>query len=376
MKKWEQFTREQLEDLWYNSLTKKDFCLALGYKSGGHVLEIQAYYSLLDKDLGKNNPNQKQYMNSPRGQGKIEDLRNKKFGHWTVLDLDYDKTKQEQCHTWWICECDCSNHTRRSVNANNLKRGKTQSCGCQSISILTENMIGKKFGKLTVLEVNKDKQSRRGRILRCKCECGNYTDVVSVDLRRGGTTSCGCFRDEIKHNRLIDLTGQTFNYLQVIKLDQEKTLQKKEGYWYCKCLKCNSNVLKSVSASALKGSYVKSCGCLKSSFEEDIKKILQNNNIDFKREYAFDDLYGDKGKLRFDFAIFKNNQIKYLIEYQGEQHYYPVKHWGGEEAFLKRKKYDKIKKEYCNTHNIPLIILNKNTELNKENVIKEELLNE
>jgi hypothetical protein len=37
---------------------------------------------------------------------------------------------------------------------NNLKRGLTQSCGCQNTSILTESMIGKKFGKLTVLEIN------------------------------------------------------------------------------------------------------------------------------------------------------------------------------------------------------------------------------
>jgi hypothetical protein len=35
------------------------------------------------------------------------------------------------------------------------------------------------------------------------------------------------------------------------------------------------------------------------------------------------------------------------IEYQGEQHYKIVKHWGGEKGFLERKLRDKKKKELC-----------------------------
>ena len=147
----------------------------------------------------------KRYMIDPSGS-KREDLTGKQFGKWTVIELDWEKTEFDSQHSWWKCQYSCENHTIKSVTMNNLKRGKSQSCGCQTTSIPIENMIGKKFGKLTVLEINTEKRSQRGKILKCKCECGNYTDVVSVDLRNGHTKSCGCLQlESLKIPK--DLTG-------------------------------------------------------------------------------------------------------------------------------------------------------------------------
>ena len=66
-----------------------------------------------------------------------------------------------------------------------------------------------------------------------------------------------------------------------------------------------------------------SCGCLRSSYGEIlIKNILINNQIDFKKEYSFNDLLSEKNiPLRFDFAIFKDGKLSHLIEYDGEQHF-------------------------------------------------------
>ena len=64
----------------------------------------------------------------------------------------------------------------------------------------------------------------------------------------------------------------------------------------------------------------------------------------------------------------------YLIEYQGKQHFSSIDFWGGEEKFLERKNYDKMKEEYCNNNNIPLIILTKPEEINKTNLILKECL--
>ena len=60
------------------------------------------------------------------------------------------------------------------------------------------NNIGKTFGRLTVLQVI-IKQTKRGeRIVyyQCQCECGNKTDVYSLNLLSGKTSSCGCYRNE------------------------------------------------------------------------------------------------------------------------------------------------------------------------------------
>lgn len=60
--------------------------------------------------------------------------------------------------------------------------------------------------------------------------------------------------------------------------------------------------------------------------------------------------------MRYDFIIInKNNEPIYLIEFDGEQHFHPVKAWGGEERFEKQKQLDKIKNDYAIMHNLPLI---------------------
>ena len=65
----------------------------------------------------------------------------------------------------------------------------------------------------------------------------------------------------------------------------------------------------------MKDGSTQSCGCLKSQYELKILNILKDNNINFKYQYSFPDLKGDKKRLFFDFAIFNKNELKYLIEY-------------------------------------------------------------
>lgn len=64
-------------------------------------------------------------------------------------------------------------------------------------------MIGKKFGKLTVLKELPER--KHGKIIyQCKCDCGNITNVQGTMLRNGNTKSCGCLRYEpsnIKHGK-------------------------------------------------------------------------------------------------------------------------------------------------------------------------------
>ena len=53
------------------------------------------------------------------------------------------------------------------------------------------DMVGKRFGKLTVLaRAENNKQGRACWV--CLCDCGNRTITTGVYLRRGETTSCGC----------------------------------------------------------------------------------------------------------------------------------------------------------------------------------------
>lgn len=52
------------------------------------------------------------------------------------------------------------------------------------------NLIGKKIGKLTIIE-NAGITSDRHALWACQCVCGNITKVLGTNLKRGFTKSCG-----------------------------------------------------------------------------------------------------------------------------------------------------------------------------------------
>jgi hypothetical protein len=99
-------------------------------------------------------------------------------------------------------------------------------------------------------------------------------------------------------------------------------------------------------------------GCSKSSGEQLIENYFNKNLIKFKSEYHFEDLKVTK-PLRFDFAIFNNlNNLKFLIEFNGIQHYEFRKNFHKSKIdFEDSLKRDNIKIEYCKENNIKLYII-------------------
>lgn len=91
--------------------------------------------------------------------------------------------------------------------------------------------------------------------------------------------------------------------------------------------------------------------------EEKISSLLKSAKISYLKEYTFSDLKSYKGEpLRFDFATFENNNLKYLIEYDSEIHFQQVKYFHkNESAFKQAQERDRIKNKYCLINNIPLI---------------------
>lgn len=72
-------------------------------------------------------------------------------------------------------------------------------------------------------------------------------------------------------------------------------------------------------------------------------------------------------KLELDIYI---PNLKIGIEYQGEQHYIPVEHWGGEFALERQKERDKRKAELCNINNITLLHIKYDEPLTKSYIEK------
>ena len=213
--------------------------------------------------------------------------------------------------------------------------------------------------------------------------------------------------------KLIDLTGQRFGRLTVIKKDAERKT-KTGSYWICQCdcgkvksirsaslrdgsiqscgcfrkeylsklktedltglkfgkltvltqsinrtndnrikwtCQCECGNIVDVNAKDLKSFHTTSCGCIRTSIGEQlINAILTENNIKFISQYRFPDL---KNRI-FDFAIFNpNNKLVQLIEYDGEQHFVNVDYFRDNLQDIQKR--DQEKNEYAKNHNIPLV---------------------
>jgi len=57
------------------------------------------------------------------------------------------------------------------------------------------DLAGQRFGRWTVLEFAGLDKSSHSRWL-CQCDCGSRAVVHGNSLRRGATTSCGCYRND------------------------------------------------------------------------------------------------------------------------------------------------------------------------------------
>ena len=115
------------------------------------------------------------------------DLIGKKFGHLTVISWVGNSK--------WHCKCDCG--TEVNVQTSNLRNGPTKSCGCYQRKRASEArlvpMIGKRFGKLTVLE--RVPNNRYGHVqYKCSCDCGGFVITEAERLRQGRVQSCGCIK--------------------------------------------------------------------------------------------------------------------------------------------------------------------------------------
>lgn len=64
---------------------------------------------------------------------KANDLTGQRYSRWTAIRRD-GNTKNG--HAIWLCRCDCGQE--RNVLANNLRRGRSGSCGCIKIEMRAE----------------------------------------------------------------------------------------------------------------------------------------------------------------------------------------------------------------------------------------------
>ncbi|MBQ8998386.1 MAG: hypothetical protein IJ086_06835 [Clostridium sp.] len=179
-----------------------------------------------------------------------------KFNNWEVIDWVIGERKEVE----WICRCKCGNIKQQKVD--NIKNGRSKMCKecadkkrkqekkekeekilkikynnhlnwteentfigtykefleeCKKrreeknkkekedrekrIREEKEKEIGKKYGRLTVIEIITPKKGNTK--WKCKCECGKEYIGIGKYIKYGNIKSCGCIAKELQENAIV-----------------------------------------------------------------------------------------------------------------------------------------------------------------------------
>ena len=139
------------------------------------------------------------------------------------------------------------------------------------------------------------------------------------------------------------------------------------------CLKKNHGYFSQTPRSHLQG--IGCPMCRESKGEIEIRKVLISQNVSFQGQYRTDKCKY-KMMLPFDFALIdKLKQPIGMIEFNGTQHYQPSDFSSKksleevQKDFEIRVTRDKIKREYCEKNNIPLLIIPYKSKNNIEQLV-------
>lgn len=184
----------------------------------------------------------------------------------------------------------------------------------------------------------------------CLCDCGKEVIVRSDLLRSGGTKSCGC----LKMETVIKTGKNNFKDLTGQRFGKLVAIssiydEKTKRYKWLCQCDCGNNIL--VLGSSLNSKNTQSCGCMKSRGENIIKNIFNKNNINYISQYH---IVINNKDYYYDFAILEENKVVKLVEFDGIQHYGRISGWATEERWKQLQKSDKIKNKYAIENNLPL----------------------
>lgn len=213
---------------------------------------------------------------------------------------------------------------------------------------ITEISNNKWKGEFTILSDELD-YNKKALIIHNKC--GNmFEQKISSHLLRGG---CSCCAGNRKHdiesiqNKSNKIHNNEYKIIEIFN-NKTKILHKSCGNEFIQVIK----------------THLSGCGCPKcrtSKGEILIDNFLKMNNIQYITQKTFNECKF-VNKLKFDFYL---PEFNICIEFDGEQHYRPIRHFGGKKAFELQKIKDNIKNDYCKSNNIRLIRIKYNDNIQK-----------
>jgi hypothetical protein len=175
----------------------------------------------------------------------------------------FDKIGTRHRHALYRCVCDCGGEVL--LDSGQLLRNENISCKSCYKGSRYEDLTGRQFNRLTIIREDVNHASKEGHWI-CRCDCGVEVTITTGRLNYGKTISCGCYNKERIVKRKIDLTGNRYGRLLVLRPADGNDKSK----WVCVC-DCGAEV--TTRSTSLYSGATKSCGCIR------IENLSGSNSI-------------------------------------------------------------------------------------------------
>lgn len=215
-----------------------------------------------------------------------------------LIVLNKTDRKTKSGNSYWLCKCACGNY--KEIVGSNLENGNTGSCGC----LRRRDLTGQKFGRWTVAKMSKIVNWRV--YWECVCDCGTIKIIRMDQLISGDSQSCGCYNLDILKSKFKDITNQKFGKLIAL----EPIDSKGAGViWLCRC---NCGRYCEVSNNCLSQGQTKSCGCWKI---ERLKSLIGPKHPQYRHDLTEEERKFNRERNYLPDSMIWKQTIKYLDDY-------------------------------------------------------------
>lgn len=315
------------------------------------AIDTDGYKYKLNINNVKHGMKSNRFMRNPFVLDNIRRFLELNYPHYELLDHEYVNSKTKMRFI-------CKNHKEKGIQYNTVDNIVNNHHACKYCSyeqmrddrVIDLEIIMKRLEELGLVYVDRYTANHETHV---KFICPTHKDKGVQDIVWDHLKTCGVgcpyctgryktteeFISEMKSiNHNIEIIGEYNGSENPVK---------------CRCKICN-HIWSPIGRSLKNG---QGCpGCSTSKGEIKVKEYLDLNNISYVQQKTFEDCY-DVSKLKFDFYLPDYNCI---IEYDGEQHFFPVDfanrgiEWANK-SFDNNKRKDNIKNEYCKNNGIKII---------------------
>lgn len=143
------------------------------------------------------------------GKSRAVDITGMRSGCVTALE---PTERKRNGSILWRCRCDCGREL--AVEAYKITHSRIQSCGCRRGEKNRKDILGRRFGKLTVTG-RLDEKKGSNYMWLCRCDCGREIKATANSLLSGNTKSCGCRRvDAIRQT--VETHGTVADHVRLV----------------------------------------------------------------------------------------------------------------------------------------------------------------